>query len=103
MDGLGGLLASMPGWLMGFHHHQMNHVSKLRHEALQKKTLTSISSIHETFPNLILEVGNSTILTINCHPVEAMAYVIVNRLLCSSLSPKCFGGFGAVGENPPNM
>ena len=81
--------------LMGFYHHQMNHVSKLN-DALKKHididfvclwfwrwetpvfkhththTQTPRASRHKKLPSIL------------------MVYVIVNRLLCSSLSPKCF-------------
>ena len=93
MDGLGGLLASIPGWLMGFYHHQMNHVSKLRDMKHLKKHIDiysvytwSVSQSNSGGQNL-----HDSHNTINCHPVFGlMAYVIINRLLCSSLSPKCF-------------
>lgn len=92
MDGLGGLLASIPGWLMGFHHHQMNHVSKLRDMKHLKKHI-DIYSVY-TWNVSQSNSGGGKLHdphdTINCHPVEAVAYVIVNRLLRSSLSPKCF-------------
>ena len=84
--------------LMGFYHHQMNHVLKLN-DALKKHIdidfVCKWNVSHSDSGGGKLQFSNTHTQTPRASrhkklPSVLMVYVIVNRLLCSSLSPKCF-------------